>query len=320
MSDDRDRDKDNNRDNVVPFRPRQTRESLTETYLPEELYIADKIEQIDQLPAIPELALRIMKLRDDPDATVEQLVDIIMLDPSLAAQVIRYANSPLFGQRGQVKTLDDAIFRVLGFETVMYLAIGNAMARAFQFPESGKLGLNHFWRSATYSAALMQNVSEQVPRAQKLQPGIAYLCGLMHNIGFLVLAQLYPDNYHWLNNALNADDAEPVIALEEQLLGITHARLGVRLMEEWQMPGELQAVAGHHHNLNYQGDFADYVWLTQVTDQLLKQHDLSDADSGELASTLYERLGLSEDNLKNALDDVLQSADVLDAMVHSLMS
>lgn len=314
------RDKDNSRDNVIPFRPRQTRESLAEPYLPEELYIADKVEQIDQLPPIPELALRILKLRDDSDATVEQLVDIIMLDPSLAAQIIRYANSPLFGQRGQVKTLDDAIFRVLGFETVMYLAIGSAMARAFRFPESGKLGLNHFWRSATYSAALMQNVSQQVDRDQKLQPGIAYLCGLMHNIGFLVLAQLFPDNYHWLNNALNADDAEPVIALEEQLLGITHARLGVRLMEEWQMPGELRAVVGQHHNLNYQGEFADYVWLTQVTDQLLKQHDLSDADSGELASTLYERLGLSESDLKNALDDVLQSADVLDAMVHSLMN
>ncbi|MDY6978577.1 MAG: HDOD domain-containing protein [Pseudomonadota bacterium] len=318
MSDDRDNNK--SMDNVIPFRPRQSREQLAEPYRPEELYIADKVDQIDQLPAIPELALRILKLRDDPDATVEQLVDIIMLDPSLAAQVIRYANSPLFGQRGQVKTLDDAIFRVLGFETVMYLAIGSAMAKAFSFPDSGKLGVNHFWRSATYSAALMQNVSQQVDRAQKLQPGIAYLCGLMHNIGFLVLAQLFPKNYHWLNNALNADDAEPVIALEEQLLGINHTRLGVRLMEEWQMPGEIQAVVGHHHNLNYQGEFADYVWLTQVTDQLLKQHDLSDADSGELASTLYQRLGLSEDELKNALDDVLQSADVLDAMVHSLMN
>ncbi|MFO8024293.1 HDOD domain-containing protein [Thiohalophilus sp.] len=315
-----DRDKNKNRDNVIPFRPRQTREKLAEPYLPEELYIADKAQQIDQLPAIPELALRILKLRDDPDATVEQLVDIIMLDPSLAAQVIRYANSPLFGQRGQVKTLDDAVFRILGFETVMYLAIGSAMARAFHFPDSGKLGLNHFWRSATYSAALMQNLSAQIHRDQKLQPGIAYLCGLMHNIGFLVLAQLFPDKYHWLNHALNAGDAGPVIELEEQLLGITHARLGVRLMEEWQMPGELQAVAGHHHNLNYQGEFADYVWLTQVTDQLLKQHDLSDADSAEPASALYQQLGLCKSDLKNALDDVLQSSDVLDAMVHSLMN
>ncbi|MDZ7805412.1 HDOD domain-containing protein [Thiohalophilus sp.] len=320
MSDDRDRDKKKNRDNVIPFRPRQTRERLAEPYLPEELYIADKIERIDQLPVIPELALRILKLRDDPDATVEQLVDIIMLDPSLAAQVIRYANSPLFGQRGHVKTLDDAIFRVLGFETVMYLAIGNSMAGAFRFPESGKLGLNHFWRSATYSAALMQNVAEQIKRDKKLQPGIAYLCGLTHNIGFLVLAQLFPENYHWLNNALNSHYGEPVIALEEELLGITHAHLGVRLMEEWQMPGELQAVAGHHHNLNYQGEFADYVWLTQITDQLLKRHELSDADSDELATMLYQQLGLSESDLNNALDDILQSADVLDTMVRSLIS
>lgn len=313
-------DKDREQDNIIPFRPREAREGPATMQLPDDLNIATQVEQIDQLPAIPELALRILKLRDDPEATVEQLVDIIMLDPSLAAQVIRYANSPLFGQRGKVKTLDDAIFRVLGFETVMYLAIGNAMARAFDFPEAGKLGLNHFWRSATYSAALMQNVSNLIDHDRKLQPGIAYLCGLMHNIGFLVLARLFPDNYHWLNKALSSNRDEPVPAVEQQLLGITHLQLGDRLMQEWQMPGEIHAAVTYHHDPGYQGEYADYVRLTRLTDQLLKQHDLSDSDTDEISNTLCEQLGLSDVQLKTALEDVLNCGDVLDAMVHSLMS
>ncbi|MEX2367787.1 MAG: hypothetical protein WD601_14390, partial [Pseudohongiellaceae bacterium] len=92
------------------------------------------------------------------------------------------------------------------------------------------------------------------------------------------------------------------------------------LMDEWCMPDEIRAVVGYHHDPGYQGDHADYVWLTQVTDQLLKQHDLSDADTDELSLSLYQRLGLSEEQLNTALDDVLQCEDVLDAMVHSLMN
>lgn len=313
---------DAKKDNVIPFRSRQGAKSQANSTAQDkiEASLIEQVSDIEQLPAIPELALRILKLRDNPDATVEQLVDIIMLDPALAAQVIRYANSPLFGQRGNVKTLDDAIFRVLGFETVMYLAIGTAMARAFQFPEAGKLGLNHFWRSATYSAALMQNVTNLIYRDTHLQPGISYLCGLLHNVGFLVLAQIAPDKYTWLNSTLSGDNSDPVTSIEKKILGVTHTELGLRLVEEWGLPAEIAAVVSQHHNTNYQGEFAEYVWLSQVTDQLLKQQELSDADSDELSQTLYEKLGLTDSQLYTALDDVLQSRDVLEAMVHSLMN
>ena len=283
-----------------------------------ELDIRQRIKTIEQLPPIPELALRILKLRDNPDATVEELVDIIMLDPGLSAQIIRYANSPLFGQRGDVKTLDDAIFRVLGFETVMYLALGTAMTQAFKLPDSGPLGLTNFWRNATYSAALMQNLSVLVPRSITIQPGIAYICGLLHNIGFLVLSQLFESEYYWLNKVIMAKPDVPIISIEEQLLGETHVTLGYMLMDAWHMPEEITVTVAEHHNLNYEGPHKQYVSLAQISDQLLKSHNMSDADSDELSTHLYKELGLSDDQLSIAVDDILQSSDVLDTMVNTL--
>ena len=308
---------DSNKNNVINLSDRSPK-IPSSSAAPARNSIADKVRNIEHLPAIPDLALQILKIRDNPDATVEELVDIIMLDPALSAQVIRYANSPLFGQRGTVKTLDDAIFRVLGYESVLYMALGTAMAQAFRLPEEGPLGLNQFWRNATYSAALMQNLSNIAPRSVHLQPGISYMCGLLHNIGYLVLAQVFQNEYTWANKVIASKPDEPITTIEQQLLGATHADLGQLLMQSWSMPGEITACASEHHNPAYDGEFAKYVWLTQLSDQLLKPHGLSDADTDELSLTQCEQLGLSPDQLDVALNDVIESKDVLESIVHML--
>ena len=312
-------------DNVIPFPPRDNKNSnsskngeLKAESIPN-INIADRVRQLDQLPAIPELALKILKLRDNPDATVDQLVDVIMLDPALTAQVLRYANSPLFGQHGDVKTLDDAIFRVLGFETVLYLALGTALAKAFPIPEHGIIGLNRIWRNATYSAALMQNIADTLPREMKIQPGIAYLCGLLHNIGFLIMATIFHKEYQWLNHALDINEDQFILDIETQLLGTSHIELGNTLMTHWNMPAEIIAASYHHHDTGYDGDYKIYVQLTQLSDQLLGRHDLSDIPGEELPGSIFEELQLEDEQVNTLLNDVMDNSDVLDAMVNHLL-
>ncbi len=278
------------------------------------LDIRDRVAELDALPVIPQLAQRLLTLRDDPDATVDQLVDVVRLDPGLAALIIRYANSPLYGQH-DVDSLDDAIFRVLGFENVLNLALGKALSQAFRLPGVGPLSLAGFWHNAIFSAALMQRLAGQHGRAWQLQPGNAWLCGLVHNIGQLVLATLFEAEYFWLNKAMMAKPEVPAVELETRLLGITHAELGARLMAAWEMPAVLHAVAGEHHNPDYRGEHENMVWLVQVTDQLLRSHNMSDAASDEPNTSLLEKLGLPEEDLYLAMDDVLEAGDVLEAMV-----
>ncbi len=278
------------------------------------LDIRARVAELDALPVIPQLARRLLDLRDDPDATVEQLVDVVRLDPGLAALIIRYANSPLYGQH-DVDSLDDAIFRVLGFENVLNLALGKALSRAFRLPGVGPLSLAGFWHNALFSAALMQKLASRHGRPWGLQPGNAWLCGLLHNIGQLVLASLFETEYFWLNKALLAKPEVPPVELENRLLGLTHAELGARLMQAWQMPPILHAVTGEHHNPDYRGDYPAAVWLVQVTDQLLRSHNMSDAASDEPDPQLLDKLELPEEELYLAMDDVLEAGDVLEAMV-----
>lgn len=277
-----------------------------------------RVAAIKELPPMPEIASHLLRLRQDPNASVEQLEKVIAKDPSLAAQVIRYANSALFGQKGQVKSIKDAVFRVLGFETVLYLALGTCMGKAFVLPDEGPLGRTAFWKNATYCAALCQKLASCMPVSKRPQASVAYLAGLLHNIGFLVLAKLFKDEFNWLNKMVAARTDVPVTVIEKDLLGIDHTELGGWLMQAWQIPREITLSVARHHNESYVGEHGIYVKLVQLSDRLLKMHNMSDAESDELPDYLIEQLGLSEEQIFHIMDDVLQGSDTLNAMAMAL--
>ena len=96
--------------------------------------LKDRIARLDRLPAMPDMPSRILAIRNDPNSTVDQLVTLVEQDLSLSAQTLRYANSSIFATRDKVVSLKDAIFRVLGYETVLHLALGYALGRVFKLP------------------------------------------------------------------------------------------------------------------------------------------------------------------------------------------
>ena len=130
--------------------------------------LKERIAKLDRLPAMPDMPSRILALRNNPNSTVDQLVALVEQDVSLSAQTLRYANSSIFATRDNIVSLKDAIFRVLGYETVLHLALGYALGRVFKLPEKGPLGQENFWQHATYSAALVQHLANAVFRCVKL--------------------------------------------------------------------------------------------------------------------------------------------------------
>ncbi len=282
--------------------------------------LKERINKIKQLPTMPEVATQLLKLRNNKDATVEQLAEIIILDPAISAQVIRYANSPFFGQHGKVNSLSDAIFRVLGYESVMHLALGIAMGKVFKLPTGGPVGQTRIWQNATYCAALCQKLAAKANWDKPLQPGVAYLSALLHNIGFMVMGQLFKHEFQWLNKVIQAEHETPVTIIEDKLLGVSHTEVATLLMEQWNMPGEVIAAAKEHHNDDYAGEHDGYVKLIQIADRLLKNHNMSDAASEEIPAKLYKYFGLTEEQIYETMDEILQGKDDLDAMTMAMIA
>ncbi|MBN4080402.1 HDOD domain-containing protein [Beggiatoa alba] len=280
--------------------------------------IKERLNKIQQLPPMPELVVRLLRLRNNRHARVEQLAEIIVLDPAISAQVIRYANSPFFGRYRQVKSLYDAIFRVLGYESVIHLALGVAIGKVFRLPMGGPVGQSRIWKNATYSAALCQKLATKIHWDKRLQPGIAYLCALLHNIGFMVIGQLFKHEFIWLNKVIQAEHGSPITLIETKLLGISHTEVAAIIMKQWQMPEEVITAAQQHHNDEYDGEHAGYVKLVQIADRLLKNHDMSDAASEEIPTELYDYFDITEEQLYEAMDEILQGKEDLDAMIMSM--
>ena len=288
-----------------------------------------RVQQIYELPAMPQLAQSLLRLQGNPDATIQELAEIVELDPSLAAQVVRYACSPFFGYRGKVESIHDAITRVLGFDMVMHMAIGIAAGGRFRNPPDGPLGLNAFWQHATYSAAIAQSLVRYVSRDSELKPGMAYLAGLLHNFGFLLLGHLFQPEFYLLNKLVSSNPQVPVTVLEKQVLGLGqargvldlgHAEIGAWLMEHWGMPAEVVVALRYHHDPDYQGAHQDYARLMLVVDHLLKIHHIGDGDSDDLPGAALDELGLDAQDVLDLADNLMENHERLDEMVRQLVA
>lgn len=280
--------------------------------------LLEQLKNIDHLPMMPTLAADLLKLQSNPDGTVDDMVRIISHDPALTVQILRYANSALFGFSGQINNLHDAIFRVLGYETVLYMSFGATLGRSFKLPQSGRLSMNNFWKEATYRAALCQQLALRMPVHSRPATSVAYITGLLHNIGQILMGSLFQTEFDWINKMLTSRPQQSLISTEQNLFDCTHASLGQYLMQHWNMPEEISAVVGEHHNVDYDGEQAVYVWLTQLAGQALAAHGLSDADDETISEKLCQQLELTEVDVEEALAKIMNENAVLDAMADTL--
>ncbi len=280
--------------------------------------LLEQLKNIEHLPVMPTIAASLLELQANPDGTVDDMVRIISHDPALTAQILRYANSALFGFSGQISNLQDAIFRVLGYETVLYMSFGAALGRAFKLPQSGRLSMNTFWKEATYRAALCQQLALRMPKKSRPNPSVVYITGLLHNIGVVLMGNLFHVEFDWLNKMLTSRPEQSLITTEQNLFGCTHAMIGQHLLEHWNMPEEITRVVGEHHNMNYSGNQEVYVWLAQLAGQALAAHELSDSDEKEVSKSLCLQLELTLNDVEEALNAVMEENNALDAMAETL--
>lgn len=279
-----------------------------------------RLSEFEALAPMPDVAQRILWLSADPEAGIAELTGLIEQDAALPAQVLCYANSALFGHKGQVKTVHDAIVHALGYDNALCLAMGLATARGFPLPQNGPLGTQNLWQHGVYCAALTQRLANHVTRQGRYRPrpAIAFLAGLLHDLGVLVLGKVFVPEYFWLSKLMRAKPDAQFPAVERQLLGVSHAELGAMQLHHWGLPEEIAVAAAHHHDEHYTGPHAVYAQLVLLSDRLLKRQALSDADTGALPRALLARLGLSEEQALAALDALLEDADTLRTIAHQL--
>jgi len=287
--------------------------------------VADQLQKLYRLPPMPALALRILRLTANSDASARELADLIEFDPSMTAQIMRYAGSALFNYPGQINSVQEAVTRVLGFDRVAHIALGIASVRAFEIPRKGMLGMDEFWRHSLYCAFLSQRLAARCGEDK----GLAYLCGLLHNFGLLLIGHLFPAEFDELNQLRESNPEASMQSLEQQvfgtgdqqqLLAVGHGAIGGILHRLWQLPDPVIKAAGMHQHPDYHGEHEQYVVMVQLANALLKERQIGDEFNPDDLDALAEALNLTEQDLDTFRDEVEQVSADLDALARSLSS
>src|SRR5215831_12711484 len=192
------------------------------------------------LPPFPAVAQRVLALAGQEDMDTRELADLVRLDPSFSAELLRFANSPLFGMRREVTNLSQAIM-VAGMErvkTIATMAAINRMVRAsVRLP-----ALRKVWLHSVATAV----VAEEAARLAHQPVDQAYTAGLLHNLGGLGLMSDHPDEYSRML-AASDDEGFDLLQTERELFEVDHCTAGAYIARDWDFPEELASVIAAHH-------------------------------------------------------------------------
>jgi diguanylate cyclase (GGDEF)-like protein len=201
-------------------------ELLSDECLPEAIALADN------LPSLPSVALEVLRLCRAPDTRLEELTAVIAYDPALVAKIVRVANSSLFSPSQEITTLSRATM-MLGLRTVELMALTFSLVEAVPEKRGGSFDLQSFWHRSLVAAVAGKSLARVLERRDGDE---AFLCGLLGNIGRLVIAHCLPKLYDEL---LEKVGPWPSLEEEEQLLGFHHALVGGQLLKSWGLPAVL---------------------------------------------------------------------------------
>jgi len=199
------------------------------------------------VPPFPAVAQRVLKLVSREDAGIHEVGELVRMDPSFSAELLRFANSALFGARREVRSLTHAIMMV-GTErvkTMATLVVMNRMVRC-----SVRLdALRKVWIHSLVTAL----IAEQAAKVAGVACDSAYTAGLLHNLGTLGLMSAFPDEYSRMLEVSN-DFGFDLLRTERDLFEIDHCEAGCYLAQDWDFPDELAAAIMTHHDEPVPGD------------------------------------------------------------------
>ncbi len=282
------------------------------------LRIKQRLEETLELPPLPNTAQKIIALRCDPNADINDLANVVETDPSLAAQVVSWAASPYYSAPGKIKSIHDAIVRVLGFDMVLNLALGLALGKSLNLPKDCPRGVTPYWQQSVYTAAAVEGLVTAIPRDKRPGFGMAYLSGLLNNFGFLVLAEVFPPHFEMINRFIEVNPHISHQAIERHLIGITRDQLASWLMRVWHMPEEVETAIRYQNQPQYAGENSEYAKLLYVANTKLRERSIGMGPVKEISAEVYEELNLDPAAAEKSIDDIMDSAEELNIIAQQM--
>ncbi|MBI1763231.1 MAG: HDOD domain-containing protein [Acidobacteria bacterium] len=223
------------------------------------LYAVSRIQEKDfKIPALPDLAVRVLELTSDENFSLRSLGDLVIKDQAVAAQILRYANSPLYGYSYRVDSLEAAVKRI-GAGEVVNIVIAAAIQTQRTKRDRFAAEKEQMWKLSSAAAFIAKTIAQKV----ELKSSLAFLCSLLMDLGITVLYTIFQDLLERQNLARGLP---PQVV--ETLIWEYHPRIGRVVGEQWRLPGAVIEAMAFHHGLEKNYYDLPYVAVTALADYL----------------------------------------------------
>jgi HD-like signal output (HDOD) protein len=205
-------------------------------------YIKEKVQSIIQLPTLPNVAMEVVDMVDNPKVSASKLGKVISTDQGLTAKVLKIANSPFYGFPKKISTIDFAII-VLGYDALKEIVISISLVSSLQKKSDTFFDAKIFWDHAIGSGVLARRLARDL--GYRIS-GEVFVGGLLHDMGVSVLHRYFKNEYKRVVEIARETDLT-FLEAEESVLGVTHGEVGGWLAERWNLPDHLvEAISLHH--------------------------------------------------------------------------
>lgn len=205
-----------------------------------------KIEQIENLPTLPEVANKLLKIINDPTTTAVDVANLISRDLSLTSKVLRLANSAFYGIPRTVTTVQNAVV-ILGLKVINTMVFSITVVK--MFPGDGRNELfsrKKFWAHSLACAVIARQLALRMRKFTLFDPEECFCAGLIHDIGRIVLDQYFHEDFlKAIQKALQSNIS--LTQAEGDVFGFNHMDVGDWLTSRWELPQDIRVPIVYHH-------------------------------------------------------------------------
>lgn len=272
------------------------------------------ISGIKEFPTLPTIYSILLEVMANPRSTAQDVADIIMQDQASAAKVLKTANSSIYGFKGRINTITQAIIYI-GFDEVKNLVIALSIIDMFKISKYNTfVNPVNFWKNSIAVGVITRLIGKTIG-VKNLEN--YFLLGILYDIGKLIFLKYIPDEYNEVfQKAIKSQ--KKLSEIERQELGITSSIAGEMLAEKWQLPKEISetiryntfgSIDGRMSNpiacVHVAGITADFLGLGLSNETILSKPNVAVWDYLNLPKNFFV------ENHDKIMNDYYESVDLL---------
>lgn len=269
-----------------------------------------RIESGYSLPALSPVAVKLVELASDDNCSLNDLLSLVQQDPSLAANLLKMANSAFFKAGQPVSTLQQAIMRI-GFHQIRVMCLSISLRNTFPMGKIGAFDYEHFWRTSLYRAVVAKLIAGKL---KTCTPEESFVAGLILEVGFLIFYDLHlkGKNFDGIPDVSSLDE---LLVWEEEHYGIQHRAIGELALRYWKFPEKIVDSQGLYGETAIAENALPLARICELARTVSVDMLQKEADFRQIFTVARQSCGISEETMN---DIILMAFEQVEAIASSL--